>query len=244
MLKIQNLSAGYSDKNILHNINLDIDNNKIIAIVGQSGCGKSTLLKCINKIIYEEQGYIKGEILYNDCNLLSMNNEELRKMVGMVFQNPIAFPVSIKDNLKIVLDYHYNLSKDEANKYIKEALNKVGLYDDLKDRQSESAEKLSGGQLQRLAIARSLCANPQILLLDEPCSALDIASTIEIENLLLELKEEYLIIVVTHNLEQAERIADNIVYINDGRVIEYKEKKDFFDHPDSKEVQQLIEYMK
>ena len=243
MLKIEGMSAGYSKKEVLHNINLQVGENEIVAIVGQSGCGKSTLLKTINRIIEEENGYYKGSIKYKGEEIKSINKEELRRRIGMVFQNPIAFPISIYKNLSYVLNYHGIEDKKNMDNAVKELLEKVRLYDEVKDKLNKKAERLSGGQKQRLAIARCLCVNPDIILLDEPCSALDLKNTISIEDMLLDLKSKYSLLVVTHNLAQARRIADKVVFMDNGEIIEQSDKDKFFTKPDSVLAQELIKYL-
>lgn len=243
MLKIENMSAGYSKKEVLHNINLEVKNKEIIAIVGQSGCGKSTLLKTVNRIIEEENGYYNGSIKYMDKEIKSIDKEELRKKIGMVFQNPITFPISIYKNLSYVLKYHGVSDKEKLDERIKELLENVRLYDEVKDKLNSKADRLSGGQKQRLAIARCLCANPDIILLDEPCSALDLKNTISIEEMLLELKSKYTLIIVTHNLGQARRIADKVVFMDSGEIIEVSDKEKFFIKPESGLAQELIKYL-
>ena len=243
MLKIENLSAGYSKKEVLHNVNLEVKNREIIAIVGQSGCGKSTLLKTINRIIEEENGYYKGSIKYRDKEINGMPKEELRKSIGMVFQSPIAFPMSIYKNMSYVLKYHGIRNKEEIDLRIEELLKNVKLYDEVRDKLSTSADRLSGGQKQRLAIARCLCAEPEIILMDEPCSALDLKNTISIEEMLLELKKDYTLIVVTHNLSQARRIADKVVFMDSGEILEVTEKEEFFRSPKSELAKEMIKYL-
>lgn len=243
MIRIENLKCGFGKHEILHDISLTLPSNQITAIVGQSGCGKTTFLKSLNRMIEEEGGYTLGNIYLNDTNIMKLPKELLRKQVGMVFQQPIAFPHSIEKNLTYVLKYHGITNKDEINTQIKEALQKSKLYDEVKDNLKKSALKLSGGQKQRLAIARSLCANPNILLLDEPCSALDMKNTIAIENTLLDLKNQYTFVIVTHNLAQAQRIADQIVFMDQGNVLEVTEKKAFFEKPFSKLAQEQLQYM-
>ena len=161
----------------------------------------------------------------------------------MVFQQPIAFPHSIEKNLSYVLKYHGVRNKKEIDEKITESLQKAKLYDEVKDQLKKSALKLSGGQKQRLAIARSLCAGPEILLLDEPCSALDMKNTIAIEETLLELKDQYTFVIVTHNLAQAKRIADQVIFMDQGKVLEVTEKEQFFANPASEPAKEQIQYM-
>lgn len=243
MVEFSGLRAGFGKKEILHGIDLAVKKKKITAIIGQSGCGKTTLLKTVNRILEDEGGYIQGKITVDGQDIMKISKEELRKRVGIVFQQPIAFPYSIEKNLTYVLKYHYNLSKEELKKRCEECLREARLYDEVKEQMSMSAAKLSGGQKQRLAIARSLCVNPELMLLDEPCSALDMKNTMAIEEMLLELKEQYTIVIVTHNLAQAQRIADDIVFMNQGKVLEITEKNQFFSEPSSELAKEQVQYM-
>ena len=243
MIKIENLSCGFGKHEIIHNLSLTIPAHQITAIVGQSGCGKTTFLKTLNRMIEEEGGHMSGDIYLEDTNIRNLSKELLRKRVGMVFQQPIAFPYSIEKNLSYVLKYHGVTGKAELEKEITSCLKKAKLYDEVKDHLKMSALKLSGGQKQRLAIARSLCVDPEVLLLDEPCSALDMKNTIAIEETLLELKDQYTFVIVTHNLAQAKRIADQIVFMDQGEILEVTEKNAFFENPSSELAREQIQYM-
>lgn len=231
ILKINNLTVKYGQQQILKNINLNISRGEITSIIGPSGCGKSTLLKCINNIILEtHDASIIGNIIFNDKNISDYNLEDLRKNIGMVFQQSTPFPLSIYKNMEYPLKY-YGINSSKRNQIIDETLKLTGLYDELSTLMKKSALKLSGGQAQRLCIARALTINPQILLLDEPCSALDVINTRKIEKLLLSLKGKYTIIIVTHNLSQAKRISDRTVFIYDGQVVEENSTKSIFSNP-------------
>ena len=243
MLNIENLKCGFGKHEILHGISLTIPKGQITAIVGQSGCGKTTFLKTLNRMVEEEGGYLSGAITLEGTDIKSLPKEELRRRVGMVFQQPIAFPHSIEKNLSYVLKYHGVRDKKEISEKITESLLKAKLYDEVKDQLKKSALKLSGGQKPRLAIARSLCADPEILLLDEPCSALDMKNTIAIEETLLELKKQYTFVIVTHNLAQAKRIADQVIFMDQGKVLEVTEKEQFFANPASELAKEQIQYM-
>lgn len=242
-IKIERLSIRYGKKEILTDISLLIPEQKITAIVGQSGCGKSTLLKSINRIIEEDGGKIKGEILIDGTNIIEIPKEKLRRNIGLVFQQPVVFPYSIEKNITFVLNYHFNLNKEEAKNRSRYYLEIAKLYDEVKDNLSMPANKLSGGQQQRLAIARSLCVEPKILLLDEPCSALDMNNTIAIEEMLLELKSKYSIVIVTHNIAQAKRISDQVIFMDNGRVIEVSDTETFFEKPQTELAKEFIKYM-
>lgn len=243
MLRVEHLKCGYGKHEILHDVSVEIPERKIIAIVGQSGCGKTTFLKTLNRMTEEDGGYIKGNIYLDDVEIRSIPKEDLRSRVGMVFQQPIAFPHSIEKNLTYVLKYHGVKDKKEMLEKATECLKQAKLYDEVKDTLKKSALKLSGGQKQRLAIARSLCVNPEVLLLDEPCSALDMKNTIAIEETLLELKEQYTIVIVTHNLGQAKRIADQVIFMDQGEILEVADKEKFFTDPETDLAREQIQYM-
>lgn len=243
MIKIEGLRAGFGKKEILHDISLEIPEEQITAVVGQSGCGKTTFLKTMDRILEDEGGCIHGRITVNGQDIMDMPKESLCKMVGIVFQQPIAFPFSIRRNLSYVLRYHHKLNRQQLEERMAENLKKARLYEEVKDYMDMSATKLSGGQKQRLAIARSLCADPSVLLLDEPCSALDMKNTMAIEEMLLELKKQYTVVVVTHNLAQAQRIADQVIFMDQGRVLEMTPKERFFREPDTELAREQIAYM-
>lgn len=243
MIEINGLTAGFGKKEILHDISVTIPEDRITAIVGQSGCGKTTFLKTLDRILEDEGGYIRGKIAVNGQDIMTMPKEGLCKMVGIVFQQPIAFPFSIRRNLSYVLKYHHKLNKQQLEERITENLKKARLYEEVKDHMDMSATRLSGGQKQRLAIARSLCADPSVLLLDEPCSALDMKNTIAIEEMLLELKKQYTVVVVTHNLAQAQRIADQVIFMDRGQVLEMTPKEKFFREPDTELAREQLSYM-
>lgn len=220
ILKLKNINVFYGDKKILDNINIEFERNKITSIIGPSGCGKTTLLKTINKIILEENNaQITGDMEFDGINSNNIPIEILRKNIGIVFQNPTPFPMSIYKNISYALKYYGYNKKYLENKII-DILKSVNLYDEVKDKLNTSALILSGGQKQRLCLARSLTVEPNILLLDEPCSSLDIVNSEKIENTLIKLKENYTIIIVTHNINQAKKISDNTIFMRDGKIIE------------------------
>ena len=220
ILKLKNINVFYGDKKILDNINIEFERNKITSIIGPSGCGKTTLLKTINKIILEENNArITGDMEFDGINSNNIPIEILRKNIGIVFQNPTPFPMSIYKNISYALKY-YGYNKKYLENKILDILKSVNLYDEVKDKLNTSALKLSGGQKQRLCLARSLTVEPNILLLDEPCSSLDIVNSEKIENTLIKLKENYTIIIVTHNINQAKKISDNTIFMRDGKIIE------------------------
>ena len=231
ILKLINVNVFYDDKKILDNINIEFEKNKITSIIGPSGCGKTTLLKTINKIILEENNSrIIGNIEFDGVDTDNIPIEILRKNIGMVFQNPTPFPLSIYKNISYALKY-YGYNKKYLEKKTIDILKTVNLYDEVKDKLNTSALKLSGGQKQRLCLARSLSVEPDILLLDEPCSSLDIVNSEKIEETLIELKEKYTIIIVTHNINQAKKISDNAIFMYNGKIIESGKTEDMFSNP-------------
>lgn len=242
IIEINNLSAFYGSKQILNNINLNIKQNKITAIIGPSGCGKSTFLKTINLLALEENDFhYNGDIKIENCSIKSIPKENLRKNVGLVFQQPTCFPFSIYKNMSYALNYHTDYTKKEINALIIENLKLTGLYDEISENLQISALKLSGGQQQRLCIARALAIKPKILLLDEPCSALDINNSRIIEDLLIKLSCEYTIVIVTHNLNQAKRISDYTAFFLDGKLVEYGTTYDIFNNPIQIDTQNYIQ---
>ncbi|MEI0612126.1 phosphate ABC transporter ATP-binding protein [Brachyspira pilosicoli] len=243
ILQLKNVSMCYGDKKILDNINIDFEKNKITSIIGPSGCGKSTLLKTINKIILEENdAIVEGNIYLNDVNTNDIPVETLRKNIGIVFQTPIPFPMTIYKNISYALKY-YGFNKKQIEEKVKDILKLTSLYDEVKDKLNTSALKLSGGQKQRLCIARSLSVEPEILLLDEPCSSLDIINSNKIEDTLLSLRERYTIIIVTHNIAQAKRISDNAIFMYDGKILSSGKIDDVFSNNENTIIQNYIKLM-
>lgn len=241
ILKVKNLSIEMENKKILNNIDMEIKTNKITAIIGPSGCGKTTFLKSLNRLIEENQEVkIEGKILFQDRDITDINIDEFRKKVGLVFQNPTPFPFSIYKNMVYAPIYYGEKNKKRLESIVREKLEDAGLYDEVKDDLKKSALKLSGGQQQRLCIARALTVDPQILLLDEPCSALDIQNSDKIEKLLKKLSGKYTIVIVTHNLFQAKRIADYTAFFLDGELVEYDESKKIFENPKDERTKEYI----
>lgn len=241
ILKVKNLSIEMENKKILNNIDMEIRTNKITAIIGPSGCGKTTFLKSLNRLIEENQEVkIEGKILFQDRDITDINIDEFRKKVGLVFQNPTPFPFSIYKNMVYAPIYYGEKNKKRLESIVREKLEDAGLYDEVKNDLKKSALKLSGGQQQRLCIARALTVDPQILLLDEPCSALDIQNSDKIEKLLKKLSEKYTIVIVTHNLFQAKRIADYTAFFLDGELVEYDESKKIFENPKDERTKEYI----
>ena len=243
-LAIKNLNVFYGDKQALYNINLNIMEKEVTSLIGPSGCGKSTLLKCINRMNdLVEICKTDGQVLLDskDINDVSQDPVLLRMKVGMVFQKPNPFPKSIYDNVAFGPTLHgMTKSKDELDQVVIESLSKSGLYDEVKDRLFDPGTGLSGGQQQRLCIARALAVNPEILLMDEPCSALDPIATARIEDLIAELKEQYTIVIVTHSMQQAARVSDRTAYMHMGELIESGLTKTIFSNPQHQKTQDYI----
>lgn len=241
ILEVKNFSVSYDDKKILKNVNMYIDRNKITAIIGPSGCGKSTFLKSLNMMINEEKGAKTfGDIFFEGKNIKGFEVELLRKNIGLVFQTPTPFPFSIYKNMTYAPIYYGVKDKNQLDNLVKEKLKLAGLYDEIKNEINKSALSLSGGQQQRLCIARELTVEPEVLLLDEPCSALDIQNTIKIEEMLKNLSKNYTIIIVTHNLAQAKRIADKTAFFFDGELVEYEYTEKIFSNPRDEKTKKYI----
>lgn len=241
-ISVKNLDLYYGDFKALKNINMEIEANKITAFIGPSGCGKSTLLKSINRMNDLVEGCrIDGQILLDQEDIYGrMDVNLLRKRVGMVFQKPNPFPMSIYDNVAYGPRIHGIKNKKKLDEIVEKSLKAAALYDEVSDRLHTSALGLSGGQQQRLCIARCLAVEPEVILLDEPTSALDPISTLKIEELLMELKDKYTIAIVTHNMQQASRIADYTAFFLVGEMVEYGETKDIFSMPKDKRTEDYI----
>ncbi|HBL36736.1 MAG TPA: phosphate ABC transporter ATP-binding protein [Firmicutes bacterium] len=241
-IRIQDLDLYYGDFQALKNVNLKIKANQITALIGPSGCGKSTLLKCLNRMNDLIEGCrITGSIHLDDEDIYSaMDINLLRKRVGMVFQKPNPFPMSVYDNVAFGPRTHGIRAKVQLDDLVEKSLQKAAIWEELKDRLKKSALELSGGQQQRLCIARALAVQPEVLLMDEPTSALDPISTAKIEDLAVELKRNYTIIIVTHNMQQAVRIADETAFFLHGEVIEYASAEELFSMPKDKRTEDYI----
>ena len=241
VFNIENVNLFYGEKQALKNINLDLYKNQVTAFIGPSGCGKSTLLRCLNRMNDLIEGCkVEGKILYENQNISDMNTLELRTKVGMVFQNPNPFPMSIFDNIAYGPRCQGIKNKDTLKKIVVESLKKAALYDEVKDRLKDSALGLSGGQQQRLCIARCIAMEPDVILMDEPTSALDPIATLKIEELINELKKDYTIIIVTHNMQQATRVSDYTAFFMLGEVIECDKTIDLFSQPKNKKTEDYI----
>lgn len=242
-IRVRGLEFFYNNQRSLKSIDIDIPEKRITAIIGPSGCGKSTLLRVFNRIysMYPKQE-ARGEVLLNGENILapgySMNR--LRSHVGMVFQKPVPFPMSIYDNIAYAVRHHEKLSRREMDDRVEQALRGGALWDEVKDKLKQSAQSLSGGQQQRLCIARTIALRPQVLLLDEPTSALDPISTGRIEQLITELKEQYTVIIVTHNMQQAARVSDYTAFMYMGKLVEFGDTDTLFTNPAKKQTEDYI----
>ena len=242
-IETKELSVHFGKKQVLRGVDLCAPARRITAVIGQSGCGKSTLLKSLNRIAEEEGATISGGIYLAGRDTEQMSRQRLRRDVGLVFQQPVIFPCSIEKNMRYALDYHFHYTKEERAAAIRKYLELAELYEEVKDRMELSAAGLSGGQQQRLSIARALSVEPKVLLLDEPCSALDLKNTMAIEAMLCRLKERYTILIVTHNLAQARRIADRIILMDGGEIVETGDAGAFFAGPGTELGRAYIHYM-
>lgn len=242
-ISIKNLNLFYDDFQALKDISMDIRENEITGFIGPSGCGKSSLLKSINRMNDIVKGCkITGEIILDDKNIFSekVDVNLLRKKVGMVFQKPNPFPMSIYDNIAYGPKTHNIKNKSKLDKIVEESLKRAAIWGEVKDDLKKSALRLSGGQQQRICIARALAVQPEVLLMDEPTSALDPISTGKIEDLIQELKKEYTIIIVTHNMQQAARISDKTAFFLNGEVIEFEDTSTLFSKPKDKRTEDYI----
>lgn len=240
--KIENLNLFYERFQALKNVNINIPANEITAFIGPSGCGKSTLLKTLNRMNDLVEGCrIEGKVLLDDEDVYgNMDINILRKRVGMVFQKPNPFPMSIYDNITYGPKTHGIKNKAKLDEIVERSLTDAAIWDELKDRLRKSALGLSGGQQQRLCIARALAIEPEVLLMDEPTSALDPISTSKIEDLAMELKNKYTIVVVTHNMQQATRISDRTAFFLLGEVVEFGKTEELFSNPQDKRTEDYI----
>ena len=242
-LSVKNLDFYYGKFHALKNINLEIPENKVTAFIGPSGCGKSTLLRIFNRMfeLYPEQRAV-GEVLLDGENLLTSKKDValLRAKVGMVFQKPTPFPMSIYDNIAFGVKLFESLNTTDMEERVEWALRKAALWAEVKDKLHQSGSSLSGGQQQRLCIARGIAIKPEVLLLDEPCSALDPISTAKVEELITELKSDYTVVIVTHNMQQAARCSDYTAYMYLGDLMEFGSTEQMFFKPTRKETEDYI----
>ncbi|WP_019227749.1 phosphate ABC transporter ATP-binding protein PstB [Sedimentibacter sp. B4] len=241
-VKIESINLYYGEFQALKNINMNINENEITAFIGPSGCGKSTLLKSLNRMNDLVEGVkIDGKILLDNVDIYKdMDATVLRKRVGMVFQKPNPFPMSIYDNVAYGPRTHGIKQKSRLDEIVEQSLRSAAMWDEVKDRLKKSALGMSGGQQQRLCIARAFSVNPEVILLDEPTSALDPISTMKIEDLLVEIKNNYTIIIVTHNMQQATRVSDKTAFFLHGEVVEFNETEKLFSMPKNKKTEDYI----
>jgi len=242
-ISVRNLDFYYGKFHALKKINLDIPENKVTAFIGPSGCGKSTLLRVFNRMfeLYPDQR-ATGEVILDGENLLTSKQDValLRAKVGMVFQKPTPFPMSIFDNIAFGVKLFESLSAADMEERVEWALRKAALWGEVKDKLKQSGSSLSGGQQQRLCIARGVAIKPEVFLLDEPCSALDPISTAKIEELIIELKQDYTVVIVTHNMQQAARCSDNTAYMYLGDLVEFGTTEQIFFKPTRQETEYYI----
>jgi len=242
-LSIMDLDFYYGKFHALHKISLDIQVNRVTAFIGPSGCGKSTLLRCFNRIyeLYPGQ-YATGRIMLDGYDILAKgeNLNLLRSKIGMVFQKPTPFPMSVYDNIAFGVGLYERLPRRKMDERVEWALKKAAIWDEVRDKLQQSGTALSGGQQQRLCIARAIAIKPEILLLDEPASALDPISTLKIEELIDELKKDYTIVIVTHNMQQAARVSDYTAFLYLGKLIEFDDTQRMFTNPRKKQTEDYI----
>jgi phosphate transport system ATP-binding protein len=244
-LVVRHLSAWFGQNRALHDINLGIAANRITAIIGPSGCGKSTLVRCLNRMHEVVPGALaEGQVLLDGADIYApqVDPVSVRRRIGMVFQKPTPFPsMSVQENVAAGLTLNGNaLSPAERERIVERSLHQAALWDEVKDRLNRPGTSLSGGQQQRLCVARALAVEPEVLLMDEPCSALDPISTAKIEELLIELKHEYTIAIVTHNMQQAARMSDFTAFMYTGEMIEFGETRQIFTNPSRRETEDYI----
>ena len=242
--RTEGLSAWFGSHQALNNISMKILKNEVNAIIGPSGCGKSTFIRCLNRMHEVVPGArVYGHVYLDEKDLYADGIDPvlLRRRVGMVFQKPNPFPsMNIRENVLSGLKLTHRLKKDEADEIVESALQQAALWDEVKERLNKPGTSLSGGQQQRLCIARSLAVNPEVLLMDEPCSALDPVATVRIEDLLHKLKEQYTIVIVTHSMSQAARVSDQTAFLLMGELIEVEQTNNLFTHPRDKRTEDYI----
>jgi phosphate transport system ATP-binding protein len=242
-VKMREFNAWYGDFHVLHGIDIDIPEKNVTAFIGPSGCGKSTLLRWINRMNDTvPEARAQGTLDMHEVNVLakSVDVVDLRRRVGMVFQKPNPFPKSIFDNVAFGARLHLRLSRGELEALVEWALRKAALWDEVKDRLRKPALALSGGQQQRLCIARAIAVGPEVLLMDEPCASLDPRSTVAIEDLIAELREDYTIVIVTHNMQQAGRASDFTAFMYEGDLVEFGPTQTIFTRPENKQTENYI----
>ena len=243
-IDVKDLSFSYGKTEVLSSISLQILQNQVTSFIGPSGCGKSTLLRCFNRMneLIEHAKITQGSVLINELDIYekSIDPIELRKRIGMVFQNSNPFPKTIYQNVSYGLKIQGFQNKRKIDEIVEDSLQKAALWDEVKDRLNENAYELSGGQQQRLCIARTLAVQPEIILMDEPCSSLDPVATARVEELIFNLKQDYTIVIVTHNMQQAGRISDLTAFFYLGKLIEFDETKKIFINPKMQQTEDYI----
>jgi len=242
-IETKNLNLWYGEKQVLKNIDLKIPEEKVTAVIGPSGCGKSTLIRCFNRMNdIIDCCRIEGKVFIDEKDIYDKRTDvvELRKNVGMVFQKPNPFPKNIYENIAYAPRIHGLKNKKKLDKIVEKCLKQAFLWDEVKDRLNESARSLSGGQQQRLCIARALAVEPKIILMDEPCSALDPMATAKIEELIRYLSEDYTVVIVTHNMQQASRVSNYTAYLYIGELIEFGSTKQIFENPREESTENYI----
>ena len=242
-LAVRDLDFFYGKEQALFANDIDIKKNRVTAVIGPSGCGKSTHIRTYNRIynLYRDQR-AAGTIMMDDVNILSSQTDvlDLRRRIGMIFQKPSPFPMTVFDNVAYGLRQHYKLNRSELSMRVEDALKRAAIWDEVKHKLNEPGNALSGGQQQRLCIARAIAAEPDVLLMDEPCSAIDPVATAKIEELILTLKSKYTIVLVTHNMQQAARVSDYTAFFFQGRIVEFGPTTHIFSNPTEKQTEEYI----
>jgi len=241
-MELQNLSAYYGSNRAIQDINLNVPDRKVTAIIGPSGCGKSTLIRCLNRLHETApRARVEGRVLLDGDDLYRLDPTLVRRRVGMVFQKPNPFAtMSIYNNVSAPLRFNGRPTRQEMDATVLRSLKHAALWDEVKDRVDSAATSLSGGQQQRLCIARALAADPEVLLMDEPCSALDPIATAKIEDLIGQLKNDYTVVIVTHNMQQAARVSDYTAFLYLGKLVEFGATPDLFERPKEKLTESYI----
>ena len=235
-MSVEGLSASYGGGPVIQKIHLDFQDRSVTAIIGPSGCGKSTLIRCLNRMHETHpKGKVEGKVFLDGVDIYEQDPTQIRRRIGMVFQRPNPFAtMTIYDNVAAALRFNGKAGRDKTDDVVYKSLQAAALWEEVKDGLFKPATSLSGGQQQRLCIARALAANPEVLLMDEPCSALDPISTSKIEDLIFGLKKHYCVIIVTHNMQQAARVADRTAFLYLGKLIEVNDTKEMFERPKEK----------
>lgn len=241
IIQVRELSAYYGENLALKGVTMEMLKNRVTALIGPSGCGKSTFIRCLNRMNdFLDTFRITGEILFNGKNIYEIDAVELRKRIGMVFQKPNPFPKSVYENVAYGPRVHGVKGKEKLNEIVENSLKHAALWGEVKDRLQDNALDLSGGQQQRLCIARALAVEPEVILMDEPCSALDPIATAKIEDLIAELKKDYTVVIVTHNMQQAARVSDYAAFLYIGELIEYGDTTKLFEKPQKELTERYI----